>query len=72
MSELSELFARDPLGYTDQDIETIVKRMREAQTQFDLGIKVPVAERKRKSANDLLDKIGPVTDDILKQLGLEK
>lgn len=60
MSELSELFDRDPLKYTDQDIAAIVKRMREAQAQYELGAKAPVAERvkKPKASTTLLKDLG--------------
>lgn len=56
MSELSELFARDPLSLSDQDIDTIVKRMREARAQFELGLKAPVGERPKakKSTKELM------------------
>lgn len=62
MSDLSELFDRDPLQLTDQDIAKIVARMREAQAQFELGVKTPpVAPRPKKSKK---------TEDLLKDLGL--
>ena len=62
-SELAELFERDPLGMSTQDIATIVKKMREYQAQFELGLRTPVAERKtvRSKKPD---------DDLLKDLGL--
>ena len=59
-SELAELFERDPQQMSQQDIATIVKRMRENRAQFELGLKAPVGERKRAKA-------GP---DLLKDLGL--
>lgn len=82
MSELSELFDRDPLNLTEQNITTIVARMREAQAQFELGIKAPVAPRAKKASAkaDLLNLIKDITDgdapasggpDILKDLGLK-
>jgi len=37
--DMSELFRRDPLGYSKQDIEVIVARFRESRKQFDLGNK---------------------------------
>jgi hypothetical protein len=59
MSELSELFARDPLGLTDQDLDLIVARMREAQTKFDLGVPVaPKAPKAKKATADLLKDLG--------------
>lgn len=76
MSELSELFARDPLNLTEADIRTIIERMRLAQSQFELGLKSPVADRKaakKARAKDLLTDLGldegPKGDD-LKDLGL--
>ena len=62
MSELSELFARDPLALSDQDIETIVKKMRESQASFELGLRAPVAERPKRVAKP--------KEDLLKDLGL--
>lgn len=61
MSELSELFDRDPLHLSDQDVAKIIARMREAQAQYELGAKAPVAPRPKKS---------PKTLDLLKDLGL--
>jgi hypothetical protein len=73
MSELSELFARDPLALSDQDITEIVARMREAQAQFELGIKAPKAAAKPKSTKtkDLLKDLGLGADDVLGDLGLK-
>ena len=62
-SELAELFERDPLGMSTQDIAVIVKKMREYQAQFELGLRTPVAERKTARAKK------PETD-LLKDLGL--
>lgn len=61
MSELSELFDRDPLQLTDQDISKIVARMREHQAQFELGVKVPVVPKPKKPSK---------AETILKDLGL--
>lgn len=62
MSELAELFEKDPLQMTKEDIALIVKRMRENRAQFELGLKAPVGERKtpktRKSPADLLKDLG--------------
>jgi hypothetical protein len=62
MNDLSELFARNPQGLSDQDITRIVTRMREAQAQHELGVKAPVAPRVKKQS--------PKTVDLLKDLGL--
>ena len=61
MSDLSELFDRDPLHLTDQDLLKIIIRMREAQAQYELGAKAPVAPKARKSTK---------TEVLLKDLGL--
>ena len=74
MSELSELFDRDPLHLSKQDVEAIVARIREAQAQYELGAKpVPVAPRPKKSKTlDLLKDLGlSPGDDPLKDLGLK-
>ena len=60
MSDLSELFDRDPLSLTDQDVSRIITRMREAQAQYELGAKAVVAPREKK----------PKAPGILKDLGL--
>lgn len=62
MSDLSELFARDPVGLTDQDIDTIVARMRQANANFELGVKAPKAPKEPKTTK---------TQQLLKDLGLE-
>jgi hypothetical protein len=61
-NDLSELFERDPLSLSEQDIGTIVARMREAQAQYELGIKVPAAPRAKPKSTK--------TVELLKDLGL--
>jgi len=63
-SELAELFERNPLGLSDQDLSVIVKKMREYQAQFELGLRTPVAERKTVA------KTKKAEVDLLKDLGL--
>jgi hypothetical protein len=71
MSELSELFARDPLHLTQEDRCAIVERMRQARAQFELGIKAPVAERKKKPQKvDLLADLGLLDLQDLNSIGL--
>lgn len=65
MSELSELFERNPLLLTDQDIVTIVTRMRLAQSQYELGGTGKVAEKAPKPAKP------KASQALLKDLGLE-
>jgi hypothetical protein len=74
MSELSELFERNPFKYTDQDLDAIVARMRQAQAQHELGVPAKVAERvkKPKASEKLLNDLGLTGPmDMLKDLGLE-
>jgi hypothetical protein len=82
MSEtLAEVFAKDALSLTHENIETIVARMREARAQYELGAKTKVAERntpsKRAKAANLLGELGLSVkgedinaEDDLKKLGL--
>ena len=35
-ADLALLFARDPLQHTDQDIDRIISKMREARSQFNI------------------------------------
>jgi len=61
-TDLAELFDRDPLKYTDADLPLIIARMREAQAQFELGVKAPIVPKPKKAK---------ATIDLLKDLGLE-
>lgn len=63
MSDLSELFERDPLLLTDQDVATIIIRMRQAQAQYELGIRSVVAPRQKVPKTSK-------TNELLKDLGL--
>jgi hypothetical protein len=60
MSDLSELFARDPLGLTDQDLEAMIAHLREAQAKHDLGVPLVKATPRSpsKKATDLLKDLG--------------
>jgi hypothetical protein len=60
MSDISELFDRDPLSLTDQDIAKIVAKMREHQAQFELGVVAKPAPKPKS----------PKTSNLLKDLGL--
>lgn len=58
MSDLSELFARDPLSYTKdgKELETIIAEMRKKRGQFVLGnakagnMKAPTSEKAKAVA----------------------
>lgn len=55
MSDLSELFDRDPLLLTTEDTAKIIERMRQAQAQYELGVKLPRAAKGTKAPKpDLL------------------
>ena len=60
-TDISELFARDPLSLNQQDIGIIVAKFRESRKAFNLGnmkagsTKPPTA--KQKATSDLLSKI---------------
>ena len=50
---ISELFARDPLSYTKQDVDQIIEHMRAARKNFNLGGKAAVKEKKAVDLKDL-------------------
>jgi len=62
MTDITELFARDPLDLAKQDIETIVAKFRESRKAFNLGnnkagsTKPKTAAQKKNDA--LKDKLG--------------
>jgi Holliday junction resolvase len=50
---MSELFARDPLNLTKEDIDQIIEYYRARRTQFNLGIKDAGAAKKLDEPIDL-------------------
>lgn len=66
MSDIAELFARDPLSLSKQDIGEIVKYYREKRAQFNLGDKTAGSTKKMKSEP------GPKITDVNELLGLVK
>lgn len=55
MSDIAELFARDPLSLSDVDLTLIITKMRESRGQFNLGnVKAgsmkPQTEKQKKTA----------------------
>lgn len=65
MSELQELFDKDPLQLTKPDIRRIVERLREARGQFNAGnasagkVKAPkVSAAKKAEAESFLKDLG--------------
>lgn len=69
MSELSELFERDPCKLSDQDLQVIIKTMRENQAQYELGAK-PAAVAPRPRAVKPKAQVTVEVADLLKDLGL--
>lgn len=59
MSDLAELFSRDPMTYQTQDIDTIIARLREARANFNLAGKTeklkPAAKKATGEKVDLSD-----------------
>lgn len=64
MTDVAELFARDPLKLTTPDIDAIIEHMRKARAQFNLGVK---AEPKAKPAKAAKTPLGQID---LSELGL--
>ena len=62
--DMGELFRRDPLSYSKQDIQVIVARFRESRKQFDLG------NKKAGSTKPLTAKQKQV-EELGSQLGIE-
>lgn len=63
MSEIAELFARDPLSLTREDITQIVEKLRAQRAQFNLGnksagkAKPKPSDLTKEAATALLDKL---------------
>lgn len=69
MSDIQELFARDPLSLSKQDLDAIIDHLRKARASFNLGLKdagslKPKAKPKAKATKVTL------SADLLKDLGL--
>lgn len=61
MTDITELFARDPLDLSKQDIAAIVARFRESRKAFNLGnvragSTKPPTEKQRK-ASEIMQKV---------------
>lgn len=58
MSDVAELFRRDPLKLTTEDLDTIIASLRQARTQFTLAGKTepkPKATKQAKTPLGSLD-----------------
>lgn len=61
MSSLQEIFARDPLELTRENIDQIVLAMREARSKYMTGLKAkaePKAKREKSAGAPSLDDLG--------------
>jgi hypothetical protein len=62
MTDISELFSRDPESLTDQDLDAIVKHLQSLRAQFMLGAKTAGTMKKKatkeKVTNINLDELG--------------
>lgn len=69
MSEISELFQRDPLSLTAVDISEIVKYYREARAKFNLGEKSAGSTKKMKAGDPTVVKLDAKgLDDLLNDI----
>jgi hypothetical protein len=61
MTDLSQLFARNPLDLTREDITTIITTFRSSRHQFNLGAKMAGSTKppteKQKKLTSLADKL---------------
>jgi len=59
MTDLAALFARDPLSLTSDDIESIIKTMRDKRSQFNLdGTSAKVTPAKKPAKESALTAAG--------------
>jgi hypothetical protein len=66
MSDIAELFSRDPLNLTKENIDEIIKYYREKRALFNLGDKTAGNTKKMKAE----PKIKASAEELLKGLGL--
>ena len=59
MSDIAELFARDPLDLTEQDLDKIIARFREVRQQFN---NQPIGKQEKKPKNADVAKLADELD----------
>lgn len=64
MSDIAELFAKDPLNLTKQDIDDIIARYREARQQFTLGAKSAGSTKKIKADTPKITNLDDILGDL--------
>jgi len=65
MSDLSDLFDKDPLSLTDDDKAAIKRAYREAKAQFDFGVKSAGATKKIKGEKPKITNLDDILGDII-------
>jgi hypothetical protein len=58
MSDITELFARDPLQLTDQDLDLIIGKLRELRQQYVQNPKPTTAAKQPKAKAASLEDLG--------------
>lgn len=58
MTDIAELFSRDPLSLSDQDLQSIIERFRAARGQFNLGNMKAGSTKPKTEKEKKLDAIG--------------
>jgi hypothetical protein len=64
MSDLSELFDRDPLSLTKDDRAAIVRAYREAQAKFNLGMMSAGATKKVTAKGPKIQSLDDILGDM--------
>ena len=65
MSDLNDLFNKDPLSLTKDDMTAIKRAYREAHNQFNLGVKQAGATKKIKGEKPKITNLDDILGDIL-------
>ncbi len=67
MSDLSELFARDVLNsrLNDEELNLVIRRMRDARGQFNLGNKAAGNPKKLKEAMPKITNLDEILGDLI-------
>lgn len=68
MTDIAELFARDPLDLSDQDIDAIIVKFREQRSQYNMGNAMAGSTKpktaKQKQVADLASQINLDLSDL--------
>ena len=64
MSDIAEIFSKDPLSLTKADRAEIIAKYREARTQFTLGAKQAGATKKIKEKGPKITNIDDLLGDL--------